>query len=130
VAETEVRMLRRIISVLVLIPLAAVIVALAVANRHGVTLSFDPTAGTRPALALTLPLFVVLFATLLAGVVIGGVAAWLRQRRWRRSSRRYHGEVHRLRAENDTLRKRVAEAESRPISGHPAPALLRRLPAA
>ncbi len=123
-------MLRKIISALLLVPLAAVIVMLAVANRHAVTLSLDPLSADKPALALTQPLFVILFLALLAGVFVGGTAAWLRQRRWRRAARRRETEARRLRAENETLKKRIAEAEHIASATHAAPALVRRLPAA
>jgi uncharacterized integral membrane protein len=114
----------------VLLPLAAAIVLIAVANRHAVTLSFDPLSADKPVLALTLPLFVILFLALLAGVIVGGVAAWLRQRRWRRAARRREAEVRRLKAENEVLKNRIEDGEHRPAGNHAVPVLVRRLPAA
>ena len=123
-------MLRKVISTLVLVPLAVAIVAVAVANRHAVTLSFDPLSPDKPFFTLTQPLFVILLVMLLAGVIVGGVAAWLRQRKWRRAVRRAEAEAHRLRGENETLRKQIAEAERLATAAYPAPAAMRRLPAA
>ena len=57
-------------------PLALIAIALSVANRHVVTLSFDPFDPTRPALGLDLPLAAIIFFALLAGILIGGLAAW------------------------------------------------------
>ena len=54
-------MFRRIVSTLIVVPLAVVIIAFAVANRHSVTVSFDPFSSTSPAYAATLPLFVLIF---------------------------------------------------------------------
>jgi uncharacterized integral membrane protein len=104
-------MTRKIIAALILVPLAAVIVALAVANRHAVTLSLDLLPADKPALAVTLPLFVALLLALLAGVIVGGIAAWLRQGRWRRAARRAEAEARRLRAENETLKQRIEMGE-------------------
>ena len=54
-------MVRKIISTLILVPLAVVIIAFAVANRQWVTVSFDPFSSTSPAYAATLPLFAIYF---------------------------------------------------------------------
>ena len=72
-------MFRKIVTTIIVVPLAAVIVAFAVANRQAVTVSFDPFSATAPAYAATLPLFAVIFAVLILGVVLGGFAAWLGQ---------------------------------------------------
>ena len=92
-------MIRKIVTAVIVIPLAIVIVAFAVANRHGVTVSFDPLDAASPAFSITLPLFVVIFILLILGVIVGGIAAWLRQASWRRSARRLDGEVRQLREE-------------------------------
>ena len=44
-------MLRKILTAIVVIPLALVMIALAVANRHSVTVSLDPFAGSEPAVS-------------------------------------------------------------------------------
>ncbi len=89
---------------LVLVPLAILAVMFAVANRQGVTVSFDPFSGDVPAFALSGPLFVILIVTLVAGVVIGGVASWLGQGRHRRTARTARRETEELRAEAARLR--------------------------
>ena len=81
-------MLRRIVSMLIVLPLAIVIVAFAVANRQSVTVSFDPLSSTSPAYAATLPLFVLIFVLMILGVLIGGAAVWIGQTRWRRTARK------------------------------------------
>ena len=50
-------MFRKIVTGLILVPLAIVIIAFAVANRQMVTVSFDPFSSASPAYAATLPLF-------------------------------------------------------------------------
>jgi uncharacterized integral membrane protein len=91
-------MIRKIVTALVLIVLALVLVALAVANRQLVTVSLDPFDQADPALVLTLPLYLVIFALLIGGVVLGGCAAWLRQSGWRARARRAEAQVKALRA--------------------------------
>ena len=96
--------MRRFITLLILIPLAAVIVFFSVANRESITVSLDPFNGEAPALSFTAPLFVVLFGALVIGLLIGGIAAWVRQSRWRRAARKAEIETERLRAEAARLR--------------------------
>ena len=60
---------RKIVSPLIVVPLAVVIIAFAVANRQSVTVSFDPFSSTSPAYAATLPLFVLIFILLILGVL-------------------------------------------------------------
>jgi uncharacterized integral membrane protein len=102
-------MFRRIVSAVILVPLMVIVVAFAVANRQTVTVSFDPFSSTAPAYTVTLPLFVVLFAVLIAGVIIGGIAVWFGHRRNRRARRRLDGEVQQLHREIDGMRQQLAE---------------------
>ena len=48
-----------------------VLIALAVANRQTVVVSFDPFDATQPALAIPVPLFALMLALATAGVIIG-----------------------------------------------------------
>jgi len=90
-------LLRKIVAAIILVPLAIIIVAFAVANRQSVTVSFDPFSAEAPAASLSLPLFALVIGLLIAGVVIGGVASWLRQGRWRGAARRFERELQVLR---------------------------------
>jgi uncharacterized integral membrane protein len=97
-------MIRKIVTAVILIPLAAIIIAFAVANRQTVSVSFDPFDTANPAYAASLPLFVLIFILVIFGVILGGVAAWLRQARWRWAARRAEKENQELRLELDRLR--------------------------
>jgi len=108
----------RIIRALILIPLAVLIIGVAVANRQVVTVSFDPFDQASPAYALSLPLFVLIIVLLILGVVIGGVATWLGQNKWRRAASRYEAEARRLRMERDAARGRETPV---PRSAAPRP---------
>ena len=96
-------MLRNLLAAIILVPLAVLIIAFAVANRQVVLVSFDPFNASEPAAAVTLPLFAVFILALIAGVLVGGAAAWIRQGRWRRSARRLAQEVRSLRQKIDAL---------------------------
>ena len=78
--------MRKFLNALILVPLGLIFIAFAVANRHLVTVSFDPFNSHDPSLGFTLPLFVVIIAVAMLGVVAGGAATWFRQRHWRRAA--------------------------------------------
>ena len=107
-------MFRKIVAAVILVPLAVIIVVFAVANRQWVTVSFDPFSSASPAYAASMPLFVLIFVVLILGVIVGGVAAWIRQSRWRRAVRRLEGEVHALRDELASQRRQFADRQSAP----------------
>ena len=79
--------MRKFFTALVVIPLGIFFVIFAVANRHLVTVSFDPFNSVTPTVAITLPLFVVIIAVAMLGVLAGGMATWFRQGRFRRAAR-------------------------------------------
>jgi uncharacterized integral membrane protein len=102
--------LRRIVWLLAAFPIAVILIALLIANRHSVQLILDPFRPENPALALTMPLSVCIWLSLLVGVLIGSLATWLRQSRWRRSARlraqesiRWQSEADRLARERDVM---------------------------
>jgi uncharacterized integral membrane protein len=124
-------MIRKILSAIILTPLAILIVLFAVANRESITISFDPFNAAAPAYTMRAPLFTVILLLLIAGVIVGGVAAWLRQSKWRRTARRLESEVRALRAELDeTLRRPGRERGGLPAALDAAPPLIVRPPAA
>jgi uncharacterized integral membrane protein len=103
-------MIRKIVRALILIPLAIVLVAFAVANRQTVTVSFDPFDRVEPAFSVAVPLYVLILALVIAGVIVGGVAAWVRQGHWRWRARRAESQTRVLSTENDRLKRRDTTA--------------------
>ena len=94
--------MRRLLGLIVLIPLAVALVMFAVANRESVSVSFDPFDTAQPAVVIRgIPLYLLIFILLGLGVVIGGTAAWLRQRKWRVRARWAEAETRELRARLD-----------------------------
>lgn len=112
-------MIRKFVTALILVPLAIVVVALAVANRQSVLVSFDPFDQANPAFAQPVPLYLLVLALVIVGVVVGGIAAWLRQGKWRRAARLAQGEARALRAELDRLKRRTGAGD---LAGQPMPA--------
>jgi uncharacterized integral membrane protein len=98
--------MRKFIAIAILVPLAIIIVMFAVANREFVAVSFDPFDSAHPALALKMPLFMLIFVLVAVGVVAGGIAAWLKQHKWRMRARRAEAEARDLRARLDTAEPR------------------------
>ena len=90
-------MYNRFLLIIVFVPLAIILVALAVANRELVAFTLDPFNPGNPALTLKLPLFVFLFLALVVGLVVGSAATWLKQGRYRRLARQREQEVRSLR---------------------------------
>ncbi|MHB2167275.1 lipopolysaccharide assembly protein LapA domain-containing protein [Alsobacter sp. R-9] len=84
---------------LVLVPLAAAITLFAVINREPVHVTFDPLEWSGFGQSVTVPLFVVIFAAVAIGVILGGSAVWLAQGRHRRAARSHAREAARHREE-------------------------------
>jgi uncharacterized integral membrane protein len=100
-------MIRKIVTVLILIPLALAIALFAVSNRAPVLIGFDLFGEQPPMFAYPMPLFLALLAALILGVVIGGVSAWSVQRKWRRRARRLAAELKTAQAETAVLRRQL-----------------------
>lgn len=99
--------MRKFVTYAVLVPLAIIILMFAMANREIVTVSFDPFSSTQPALSFTMPLFVLIFVLLIIGVLIGGVATWLTQSKWRQDARRLEADIAAMRREMTLLNERL-----------------------
>jgi hypothetical protein len=104
-------MIRRTVTALLLAALALVLISFAIANRQVVTVSLDPFDQADPALLFAGPLYTIVFALVIGGVVLGGCAAWLRQGKWRARARRAEAERDLLRAQ---LAERTGVAEAAP----------------
>jgi len=101
-------MLRRIAGWIILVPLSVALILFALANRQLTIVNFNPfvspEALTAPGVGV--PLFLVIFAVLLIGVVLGGIAAWFAAGRVRRDRRRWQREAERLNRELESERRK------------------------
>jgi uncharacterized integral membrane protein len=100
-------MVKRIVGWFVLVPLCAVLIVFALANRQLVVVNFNPfaTAESIEATNAGMPLFLVIFAVLLIGVVLGGIATWFAQGPHRREERHFRRETDRLHRELEAARR-------------------------
>jgi flagellar biosynthesis protein FlhB len=105
------RTLRR----LLLIPLVALAIYLALANRHHVLFSLDPFAPETPALALEISLFYIVLFSVFLGILIGGASSWTAQGKWRKEARKGRRDVKRMSKDDG-----VAMTENLPVPAAPA----------
>ena len=72
---------------LILLPVLAAIVLLAIANDHTVTVHLNPFDTSDPVLRTDLALYQLAFVLFVVGALIGAVVAWSGQRKYRRQAR-------------------------------------------
>lgn len=101
-------MISKVLSFIILVPLALLLVVFCVSNRGAVTLSFDPL-GTMPQFNFALPLFLLLMVAVIAGVILGGLGTWFTQAHYRRKAWRRKNEVDRLRREAEEAKERLRQ---------------------
>ncbi len=80
-------MFNRLVLVLVFLPLAIILIALAVAEPGHHSLHPRPVLSRQSGAHHQVPLFFLLFAALAIGLVVGGAATWLRQGQYRKLAR-------------------------------------------
>jgi uncharacterized integral membrane protein len=110
-------LLRKIIAIVILLPLAIVMIAFAVANRQIVTVSLDPFGGSDS--GLSLPLFVLIILLLIIGVLIGGLAAWVRHGKWRGAALRAERQLQALRKKLEAYEGTASGPAIIPDGGEP-----------
>jgi uncharacterized integral membrane protein len=106
--------MRKFLTALIVVPLGLILIVFAVANRHFVTVSFDPFNSTDPSLSLSLPLFVLIILVAIIGVMAGGSATWFGQRRWRRAARRHEADARAAKEQLADLRAAALGARGEP----------------
>jgi uncharacterized integral membrane protein len=105
--------LRKALALLVLLPLGALLVALAVVNRKPVTFVLNPLDASS-GLGVEAPLFLFLLGAFAIGLIVGGVATWYDQGKWRAKARKAARETRTLRAQADRLERELEGAGPRP----------------
>jgi uncharacterized integral membrane protein len=111
--------MRKFFTTLTVVFLGVIFVVFAVANRHLVTVSFDPFNSADPSIAVRLPLFIVMIAMAAIGVMAGGVITWFRQGRWRRAARQHEADARQVRAQLADLHA-AAHAQRGSVPSFPA----------
>ena len=97
--------MKKLLSWIFWVPVGVILITIAVSNRQIVTFSIDPVARIDPLFSLSIPLYMLLFAAILFGIIFGGIAAWLAQGKWRKNARRMTGEAAKWREEAARLRE-------------------------
>ncbi|MEM8748696.1 MAG: LapA family protein [Pseudomonadota bacterium] len=80
-------MIKRLVTLLILVPIGVVVIALAVANRQPVDVTLPLEVAGQPMVLFTVPLFVLAFLMVFLGMVIGSTATWFSQGKHRKSAR-------------------------------------------
>jgi uncharacterized integral membrane protein len=88
---------------LFLLPVIGIVAAFAVANRTSVGIDLDPLP-----VVFDVPLYAALMFAVLAGLLIGGISAWLAGGQIRRDARRLRKNGKLLESEIEGLRARLA----------------------
>ncbi len=122
-------MISRLTMIFILVPVGIIVLALAVANRQPVTLSVPPDVNGEPLLSATLPLFALVFISILIGMVIGSCATWFKQGRYRKEAQiqkteatKATFEAQKQKERAEALKGEVSETdEARAKLGLPAP---------
>ena len=104
--------MKGIIKAIVFVPFALVFLVFAVSNRADVSVVLDPFGVTGQWAQVSVPLFLVMIAAALLGVLVGGAGAWWAQRKARERVRAAQREVDSLRQELDRLRRAYDEASA------------------
>lgn len=110
--------LRNALKFILIAPLAVIFLTFDLANRQNVVIAFDPFNSTdTPLPQVELPLFVVLIIAMALGVLLGGIATWLRQGRFRKAAREHRIALDALRGENEALRAQLAALKAPASAG-------------
>lgn len=106
--------MKQIISWLIGLPAAIVLIAFALANRTLVSVSFDPLSNDAPWFALSLPIWVLLFAGIFLGLIIGWVGSWINQGKWRKAAREARSNLDIELEKKKALEQRLNQVELMP----------------
>lgn len=80
-------MLKKLINIVVFVPLGVLLIVLSVANRQTATLALNPFNPADSVLSISAPFFVFLFLAVIIGLVLGAAVTWFTQGKYRRRAR-------------------------------------------
>lgn len=103
----ELPLWRKLVIALIIVPLGVLLVALAVVNRKPVELILDPFGGTEPGFTLQAPFFLFLLGAFALGLIVGGLATWLKQGKWRKTARTQRREADEWHTRADKLEQEL-----------------------
>ena len=102
-------MIRKVLSLVVFLPLGVLLVVLAVANRASVTLALNPFNPADQTLSVSAPFFVFLILAVMAGVLLGAIVTWFSQGKHRKTARSQSRVAQQWQAEADRQKTRAEQ---------------------
>lgn len=96
-------LMRRFLWVLLAVIAAAILIPIGISNRQPVSLNLDPFGRVGTALALDMSLSLLMFLVFMLGLLVGGLATWAGQGKWRRTARLKSREAFQWKAQADRL---------------------------
>ncbi|HBF31026.1 LapA family protein [Rhizobium sp.] len=102
-------MFRKLVNIVILVPLAIILIVLCVANRQWVTLALNPFRPDDQMLSTSAPFFAFLLVAFLLGAVVGSAATWVSQGRHRKRARAEAMSAVKWRSEADQHKKRAEQ---------------------
>ncbi|MBB4953037.1 putative integral membrane protein [Agrobacterium vitis] len=102
-------MFKRLVNIVILVPLAIILIVLCVANRQWVTLALNPFRPDDQLLSASAPFFVFVLLAFLLGAVVGSAATWVGQGKHRKKARREALAAVKWRGEADLHKKRAEQ---------------------
>lgn len=113
--------MKKIINIVILVPLAVVLIVLCVANRQWVTLALNPFRPDDQMLSAGAPFFVFLLSAFLVGAIVGSFATWLTQGKHRKRARHEARAAVKWRGEADQHKKRAEQMATGSLNQLPSP---------
>ena len=101
------RFLKKFFWIVIMMPLGIVLATLMVINRHPVGFVYNPFVAREFAQKIELPFYFYLLGALIIGTMIGGMATWFGQGRWRKAARKRSREARDMRKKADELMQQV-----------------------
>ena len=101
-------MMKSFLKLLLLLPIAFVVIVFAIGNRHSVKVVADPSGMVFAPMHIEAPLYLVVLASLILGTIAGGVAAWMKQGKYRKAARTARADSKKLEVETERLRSQVS----------------------
>ena len=102
-------MTKKLVNLVILLPIAIILIVMSVANRQSVTMAFNPFDPSDQLLSVSAPFFVYLFAALIVGMLVGSAITWFTQGKYRKRAKAQKQEAARWQGEARVHQKRAEE---------------------
>ena len=80
-------MTKKLINLVILVPVAIILIVLSIANRQSVALALNPFDPSDEVMSFHAPFFVYLFLALILGTILGAAITWFGQGKHRKRAR-------------------------------------------